>query len=218
MFFNCQGTVEEFIKELRKLVGEEGTILVPTFNSDKIEVFDVLDTKSEGGYFSEVFRRTEGAYRSIDGISSACAIGKNAEYLVSEHYKSTMPWDKYSPYYKFYLLGGKVVEIGLDRKMSRLTLLHCVTCNMYDKINFFKKVLSKTVEYDYIDEKGRKYHKTEKTKSRKAKQNIKKFMKYFKKDYKHKKFYNINISMIDAKVLYNKALKLAEEGKFIYKI
>lgn len=216
--FNCVDNPEILINKILELIGEEGNIIVPTFNSKDIKIFDVNNTPSQGGYFSEVFRNIPGVKRSINIVSSVCAYGPKAEWLTKDHYLSEKTWDEYSPYYKFYKLGGIVIEIGLFKKISRMTLLHCPTCVENKEIKFFDKVMNRKIEYEYIDDEGKTYKKVEYTKNNKVRQNIKKLMKYYKFDCKQEKMQNVYFTAINSKVLYNKAVKLAKQGKFIYKL
>lgn len=216
--FNCTDTPEILINKIIELIGKEGNIIVPTFNNKDTEIFDVNNTPSQGGYFSEVFRNIVGVKRSINIVSSVCAYGPKAEWLTGEHYLSKKTWDEYSPYYKFYKLGGTVIEIGLFKKISRMTLLHCPTCIENQKIKFFDEVMKKKIKYEYIDNKGKIHQKVEYTKSDKVKQNIKMLMKYYKGDFKQEKMQNVYFTAIDAKILYNKAVELAQKNKFIYKL
>lgn len=212
-FFNCTGTAEELIDAIIELIGPNATLIMPTFNDKKVKKFDVLNTPSQGGYFSEVFRKKDGVIRSIDIVSSVCAYGPNAQFLTEEHYKSKTPWDEYSPYYKFYQIGGIVLEMGLYKKMTRLTLLHCPTCILTKDIEYYKNILSKKIEYEYIDYYDNMNKKVENTKADGVKQNIKKFMKYYKGEYITKKLENVYFSAIDAKKLYDKAIVLYSERK-----
>ncbi len=65
-------------KEIIKYLGENGTLVIPTFTYSltKNKLFDVNNTKSSIGIFSEYFRNIPGTVRSSHPIFSMSAIGK----------------------------------------------------------------------------------------------------------------------------------------------
>jgi aminopeptidase-like protein/aminoglycoside N3'-acetyltransferase len=76
---------------MRQAVGDEGTILVPTytFSFCRQEVFDVANTPTPGGPWStspsflEYVRALPGAVRSMDPIHSVCGVGPAAASLLT---------------------------------------------------------------------------------------------------------------------------------------
>ena len=123
--------VEEAIDIILTILGQNGTIVVPTFPSkgseqflkDK-EVFSVRETESGVGLLTEKLRKRKNALRSLHPIKSCAAIGKNAEYLLSEHYKSLLPYDHHSPFYKLIDLNAKIVGLGVSSWI--FSFQHCV--------------------------------------------------------------------------------------------
>src|SRR5258708_25995123 len=98
---------------LRRVVGEQGTLLFPTYprvNSYEFlsrgEVFDVRKTPSYTGILSEIPRRYGNAVRSLHPTKSVCAIGPRARELVSTPQCFVYPHDKCSPSSKLIHYGG----------------------------------------------------------------------------------------------------------------
>ncbi len=121
------------IEILRDIVGEEGTLLFPTFHIDiRAEdhlrtnpVFNVRRSPTKMGLLPEFARRLKGAKRSLHPYYSVVAIGKNAEEFVNEHHNSIYPCGELSPFYKMVEKQGIIIGIGVAAYQS-LTFLHCV--------------------------------------------------------------------------------------------
>lgn len=145
---------------LRKIVGESGTILFPTYpkvNSYKFllsgDIFDVRKTPSYTGLLTEFARRASGAVRSIHPAKSVCAIGKNALELTKDHSKSLYPYDEHSPYYKLTQMENSKI-IGLGVKSTYLSCVHVVDDAMKENfpVNPYHDTLFKAKCKDYNGE------------------------------------------------------------------
>ena len=70
---------------VREIIGNEGTLVVPTFTFSfcRGKVFDVKKSKSENGVFTEYVRKLPGTVRSPHGITSFAAIGQEAIPMMS---------------------------------------------------------------------------------------------------------------------------------------
>lgn len=116
---------------LIEIVGEEGTLIFPTYpklTSYKFlksnEIFNIKKTPSYMGILSEFARRHSKAIRSLHPTKSVVAIGKYAEELTNSHHKSIYPYDQNSPYYKAYELKSKAIGIGI--KTTFFSAVHIV--------------------------------------------------------------------------------------------
>lgn len=104
---------------LRDVVGESGTIVVPTytFSFCRQEDFDVAETPTAGGPWSpsagflEWFRRLPGARRSRDPIHSVAALGPRAGALVAD--VAPTCFGEGSVFHRLRELGGKICLLGL---------------------------------------------------------------------------------------------------------
>lgn len=136
------GGAETLVRAFRAVLGESGTLLVPTFtfgHSDpagwreppatpedlermraEIPVFDPAVTPAHVpwiGIFPEVVRRQPRAHRSDHPVVSFAAIGCNAAFLTGKapfHY----PLGSDSPLARLHQLDGFVLLIGVDHHVS----------------------------------------------------------------------------------------------------
>jgi aminoglycoside 3-N-acetyltransferase len=138
------GGAQAVIEALIEVVGEEGTILMPTqswknldpetgvhwdadeADWDKIRenwpAYDKEITPTNTmGAVSEMFRSWPGAIRSDHPARSVAAWGKNASYLTEDHDLSDI-FGNNSPIGKLYDLNGKVLLIGVGHDKN--TSLH----------------------------------------------------------------------------------------------
>jgi aminoglycoside 3-N-acetyltransferase len=112
-----------------ELVGDEGTILMPTlpFQGSQLDwlqtatTFDVRRTPSRMGLASEIFRRMPGVQRSLHPTHPVAAWGKRAAELLSQHHEGPA-FAETSPYYRMTQCGGIAVVIGAPAWAN--TLLH----------------------------------------------------------------------------------------------
>ena len=123
------GGVEEgpqtVINALLNALGKDGTLIMPTFNFDfcKGESWDVRSTPSQMGVISNLVRQNPEAMRVFHPIYSFAILGKHAELLTKERYKSS--FEKWSLFGKLRELGGKIMIIGLSYTNS-MTFFHHV--------------------------------------------------------------------------------------------
>ena len=125
-----EGGAETVIQALKDAVGEQGTLILPTFTFDYVHrknpVFDVKNTASCVGYLTEVFRKSDGVIRSVHPTHSAAVWGKDKEYFVRNHRADNVCVGENSPLFKLKDAGGKILMIGCG--IARNTLIHGVEC------------------------------------------------------------------------------------------
>lgn len=128
------GGAQTVIEALTEVVGEEGTIMMPTqswknldpetgvhWDADESEwdkirenwpAYDKNITPTNTmGAVAEMFRSWPGSIRTNHPARSVCAWGKHAEYLTKEHTLSNI-FGEGSPIAKLYELDAKVLLIG----------------------------------------------------------------------------------------------------------
>jgi aminoglycoside 3-N-acetyltransferase len=144
---NINFSVYQLLNILLETVGEEGTLLFPSWHyvgraevylKNPDSVFDVENSPTMLGLLSELARRHPNAYRSCHPIASLCAIGKHAEELLSSHHLDIYPCGKESPWYKMLKYNPKIIGIG--EKVVSLSFIHCVEESLYE--HFPVKTLS----------------------------------------------------------------------------
>lgn len=106
--------LQELINQIITYFSPDGTIVVPTFSYSftKNENFDVNNSPSEVGKFSECFRQNPLAYRSSHPIFSVCTIGKHFEKFEKSRIDDC--FGKETVFDLLYKLDGKIVCLGCD--------------------------------------------------------------------------------------------------------
>ena len=112
------GGAEAVIKALVEVVGEEGTVVVPTLTGsirdcpENPPVFSP-DKPCWTGRIPETLRRMPGAIRSLHPTHSVAALGAGAEDLVRGHERCWTPCGEGSPYVKLARGGGYILFLGV---------------------------------------------------------------------------------------------------------
>lgn len=122
-FGGVDGGPQTVIDALLEVLGEDGTLIMPTFNFDfcKGEPWDVRETPSHMGIITELVRQDPRSLRVFHPIYSFAIIGKQAEYLTKDRYKSS--YEANSLFGKLRILDGKIMVIGLAYNDS-MTFFH----------------------------------------------------------------------------------------------
>lgn len=114
---------QALIAALQRAVGTVGLLVMPTFNhgapfSKSGEGFyDPQSTPSSSGRLSDTFWRLPGVSRSLSPTHPIAAWGEGSEELVQGHeHSSTM--GPGSPLAKLCDLGGKLLHLGTDHRLS----------------------------------------------------------------------------------------------------
>lgn len=107
-------------------IGEEGTLVVPTFSysfgSDKTDRrFDPQTTPSVCGAFSEFVRMRQGSRRSLDPMFSVAAFGRDAAQLIDADVKECFGEDSF--WRRFLDARGRIVNLNFD---AGSTFIHFV--------------------------------------------------------------------------------------------
>jgi aminoglycoside N3'-acetyltransferase len=211
------------ISLLRNVIGEEGTILFPTYpkkNSYDFliggEIFDVQKTSSYSGVLTELARRHKGSIRSLHPTKSVCAIGSIAQQLTDTHQNSPYPYDNVSPYHKVMDFDGKIIGLGVSTQY--ISFIHCVDDALKDDfpVNPYHRNLFDARCIDY--QRRTITVKTYAHDIKKMNFDIPRFMKkYIPKEVCFDiKIHGMNFFYADAKSLYNLMIELALKGITIY--
>jgi aminoglycoside 3-N-acetyltransferase len=127
-----EGGADAVIGALLDTLGNEGTLLMPSFPFDtfvaeylaKNPCFDVRHTPSRMGKITEVFRTRDGVVRSLHPTHPVAALGPAAEEITSAHHRGPKTFGEQSPFYRLCDKGGKVLLMGVD--FHAMTNLHVV--------------------------------------------------------------------------------------------
>ncbi|MBS4196985.1 AAC(3) family N-acetyltransferase [Lederbergia citri] len=116
-----QGGPEVVIESLLEILGDEGTLVMPSMTSGE-ELYDPKTTPTEYmGIVAETFWRMPGVLRSNHPNSAFAAYGKHANEIVSEH-PIDQPEGIKSPIGKVFQLDGRILLLGASHDSN--TTIH----------------------------------------------------------------------------------------------
>lgn len=121
-----EGGAASVVDALRAVLGEEGTLVVPTLTFDTVTarqpVFHETLTPSIVGRVTEEVRARRGALRSLHPTHSVAAIGPGAASLVEGHHRWDTPCAPGSPFGRLVEREAQVLMIGVG--LESFTMLH----------------------------------------------------------------------------------------------
>ncbi len=108
---------DEFFGAFEKVLGPDGTLVLPAFSYDTVNyenpIFDKAETPSCVGFLPEYYRtKIAGVKRSLHASHSCSAKGKNADYLLKNHELDLTPVGENSPITKLPSVDGKILILG----------------------------------------------------------------------------------------------------------
>lgn len=118
------GTV---IDALLAVIGKRGTLLLPSFNHGRAQVFNPMTTPTTNGAIPEAGWRRPEAVRSIHPTHSVAAIGPRAEQFCRNHLEVGV-WAPESPIGQLIHGGGYILSIGVTHAVS--TAYHVAEISM----------------------------------------------------------------------------------------
>jgi aminoglycoside 3-N-acetyltransferase len=134
-----------------------GTLVMPTmswrFVTPKTPEFRELDTPSNTGILTELFRTTHATARSLHPTHSCAARGDAAAALLAEHHLDPTPCSARSPFGKVVQQDGWILMLGIS--------IDCCTVIHYGEEliapNLYLRRESEAQEYGSIDRAGRRH-------------------------------------------------------------
>lgn len=221
---NTDMSPKEILSALIETVGEDGTLLFPTYPAKTSyeflksgEIWDIKRTPSFSGLLSEVARRSKGSKRSLHPTKSVCAIGMKADYFVNDHHQSPYPYDITSPYYKVAEKQGKSIGLGVTSNYFSST--HIVDDYFKEKfpvMPYHKRIFeAKCIDYN----QDIKIVKTYAHNLRKMKFNIPLFFKkYIPSEIAFDfQLFGLDFFLVQSSPLFGIMIELANDGITIYK-
>lgn len=123
-FGHVDGGADTVIDALLEVLGDTGTLVMPTFTWSRFHdadaaVFDVVNTPSETGRITEVFRHRDGVKRGIHLCHSVAAVGPNTEAVLGDGKSS---FGRGSTFDALYELDSWNLFLGVDFRAC--TALH----------------------------------------------------------------------------------------------
>ncbi len=146
-------TPEDVVNGLLSALGEKGTLVFPALSymhcNPNQRNFDYYNTPSNVGALPEFFRtQVKGVVRSINPTHSCCALGKNAEYIVSGHILDKTPCGENSPFRRLMKLDGKILFLGCGMRPN--TSMHAV-----EELSKPDYLFGDSYEYQITDGEGK---------------------------------------------------------------
>lgn len=207
-FIGYEGSPKDIIDSIIKIIGIDGTLLMPSFTINK-NIFDYNDISS-AGVIAEIFRKEYSSNRSLDSNFSMTAFGKNANDLLREHVRSVYCFDEFSPYSKAIQSNAKVLLLGLGRNPHKITLFHCITYELKNIVDCYTDVYTLKRSVILYDKDGNKIKKDIVDRQRKYQNNKRKFKKLFKMFVSKNNYSRLNkmdMYLFDSNNLYTSAKK-----------
>lgn len=142
-FGQVQGGAEAVIRALLTVIGEDGTLCLPTLcqrdKERRRETWDIRNSPSDVGKITEVFRHWPGALRSDHFTHSVTAQGPLAKELTTGHATAgprPSPWGTRafghgSPWDKFYEHNVLYCFLGVDFRVN--TMRHYVQSRLMEE-------------------------------------------------------------------------------------
>ena len=157
-----EGGAESVISGLMEALGDEGTLVLPTFcQQDFQNSYKTwhMDKPSDVGYLTNYFRCREGSYRSDQATHSVAAAGKLAKWLTETHGHTSKrfgnmgdtPFAPDSPWQKMYDMSAKILLLGVSP--IYITFRHFAEYVYIEE--YLKKIEARP---DYEELKGRLHH------------------------------------------------------------
>lgn len=138
----------ELIDAFIRAIGEEGTILIPTFSFDfsNKKIYDIINTKGTTGALGNIALQREDFVRTKHPMHSFAVWGKDAELLAKMENKNSFGVD--SPFGYCLQRHVKQIIVGTDY-VHAMTLIHYAeyTCNVPYRF-------AKSFTGQYVDEAG----------------------------------------------------------------
>lgn len=152
-FGYVEGGADAVVDALLEVVGEEGTVMMPTFNHGNVDIFDIRETPSTNGAITNALRQRPEAYRSMHPTHPYGAIGFLARELVQGHLAAGT-FGNESPLGKLAIWGGKVLLLGVGMNVNTAAHIgecmgnwHCVgermkRCKIRDELGHIREARS----------------------------------------------------------------------------
>ena len=140
------------IEAILDVVGPGGTLVTTAWPAseaacvDPSTLFDLRETPSRSGLFSEALRLYPGACRSLHPIASMVAVGARATDLMAGHDRCDRPFGPDSPYAGLWRAGPRLLLVGAHMG----GILH----HVQDRVGFPNLYQAGPVDIETIDARG----------------------------------------------------------------
>lgn len=150
-----EGGAETVIDSLMTAVGEDGSLMMPTFSMGgdmasyvrDLDVFDYRTTPSSVGIIPETFRRRDDVRRSCHPTNSVAVRGPAADELLEGHEDSLTPFGFDTPY-------GRFAERDDAYVLMLDTHLHSLLHHLQERVDFPNLFLEDESDVAIVDWSG----------------------------------------------------------------
>ncbi len=143
--------------ELQNVIGDEGTIVAPSFNFDfcKGLPFNKENTPSKNmGVFSEFVRKHQKAKRSKHPMQSIATVGSKADFIIENDTESSFSPD--GPFDRLNALNGKILLLGAD--FNSVSMIHWVEEKYEVPYRYWKTFKGTYIDKNILSEKSYKMY------------------------------------------------------------
>ncbi|MDU9048391.1 MAG: AAC(3) family N-acetyltransferase [Candidatus Electrothrix sp. Rat3] len=129
------------LSAIQELLGETGTLIVPTHSwslCNTSKVFDIKRTPSETGPFTEYIRKQKSSVRQLHPFSSSTALGKEAMAICANTSKHA--YGPESPFQRMIDRNALYVSIGLPIELT-ISLVHHIELVMGVPYRYVKEFI-----------------------------------------------------------------------------
>lgn len=142
-FYNFQGNPDDIIDVLLSVVGNGGTIIMPSYGPD-MEHLDIQNTPSKAGVLSETFRKRKDVRRSLCSHFTISVLGPNADMFIQQHDKSKYGFDEYSPCSILSKMDmTKILFLGLGKIPAKVPLFHAAVYKYMTEKNEANRIINR---------------------------------------------------------------------------
>lgn len=215
--FMIKATPEEAIQSIKKVLTDEGTLLMPCYPYN-YENFDVRNDPSAAGVLSEVFRKMPNTLRSSFPKGTMCGQGKYAKEILESHILSRYQFDENSPYYRAIVEhDAKILLLGMGKLSHKITAFHCGAYDSKSYNSRLKETYSLNIQANITFWDGTTETISFVDRNENCHNNNRKFRKLFK-EVKRKTIKNNSLVMVcfDGADAMGKAYDYCKRGKNLY--
>ncbi len=151
--FRAEAMIEVLLEHMRG-----GTLVMPTMTWRTVSAaqphWDEIETASETGVLTEIFRTCHASHRSIHPTHSVAAVGAAADKLVSRHHLDRTPVSENSPHGLMRSYDSHIMMLGVG-------LEACTAIHLPEELaapDLYLRPLEPTEVYQCRDRNGRVHH------------------------------------------------------------
>lgn len=213
--YNVDAQPEDIIEIIMKIVGPNGTLVMPCYGKDE-NLFDLYGSQSAAGIITERFRTYNGVKRSCFPKFSMCALGKNADNIINNHINSKYQFDENSPYFiSMDKYNAKIILLGLKYSHHKISVFHCAS---YQANKILKGIIYSFDKHSRIVVGDKSFDFSYKDRLPIYQNNNDVFIHLFNKIPKViKRLYGLEVVVFDSRDGYRIALEYCLKGNNIYK-